>query len=116
MRNIWKVRNKWVKEKNHPKSCNKPIRALWFIQAYYTVNKMFTVFSGGDGHYFTRNDYWVTEGKFAICEENYRPTSSEYTQEDLLMGMIRDALAREQRVKSLRKIIKFSPHFFVFVG
>jgi hypothetical protein len=46
---------------------------------------MFTVFSGGDGHYFTRNYYWVTEGKFAICEENYRPTSSEYTQEDLLM-------------------------------
>jgi hypothetical protein len=83
--NIWKVRNKWIKATMHQKICNKPIGTLSFKRAYYTVNKLFTVYSGGDGHYLTRNDYWVTDGKLTICEENYRPTSTEYTQEDLSM-------------------------------
>ena len=85
IRNTWKVRNKWVKMTMHEKSCNKPIRTFSFNQAYYTVNKQFTIYSGGDGHYFTRNDYWVEDGKLTICNENNRPTSTEYTQEDLLM-------------------------------
>jgi hypothetical protein len=49
------------------------------------VNKQFIVYSGGDSHYLTRNKYWVIDGKLTICKENYRPTSTEYTQEDLLM-------------------------------
>ena len=44
VRNIWKVRNKWVKARMHQKSCNKPIRPLWFSRKYYTVNKLFTVY------------------------------------------------------------------------
>ncbi|CAB3993513.1 Hypothetical predicted protein [Paramuricea clavata] len=83
--NIWKVRNKWVKETMHQKTCNKPIRTTWLYRKYYTVNKQFTVYSGGDGGYLTRNDYWVEDGRLTICKENYRPISSEYTQEDLLM-------------------------------
>ena len=85
VRQIWKVRNKWVEATMHYISCNKPIGTSWLIRKYYTVNKQFTVYSGGNGQYFTRNDYWVEDGKFIICKENYRPKSSEYTQEDLLM-------------------------------
>ncbi|CAB4007777.1 Hypothetical predicted protein [Paramuricea clavata] len=84
-RNIWKVRNKWVKLTMHGKSCNKPVITFSFNRAYYTMNKQFTVYSGADGHYFTRNDYWVEDGKLTICNENNKPTSTEYTQEDLLM-------------------------------
>ena len=82
VRNIWKLRNKWVKATMHYKTCNKPIS---LIRQYYTVNKQFIVYSGGDSHYLTRNKYWVIDGKLTICKENYRPTSTEYTQEDLLM-------------------------------
>ncbi|CAB4016435.1 Hypothetical predicted protein [Paramuricea clavata] len=85
VQNIWKLRNYWVKEEMHRKSCKKPIRTFWLYRKYYTVNKQFSVYSGGDGHYFTRNDYWLDDGKLTICEENNRPDSTEYTQEDLLM-------------------------------
>ncbi|CAB3996765.1 Hypothetical predicted protein [Paramuricea clavata] len=67
------------------KSCNKHIRTTWFYRKYYTVNKQFTVYSGGDGDYFKRNDYWVENGRLTMCEENNRPDSTEYTQKDLLM-------------------------------
>ncbi|CAB3981158.1 Hypothetical predicted protein [Paramuricea clavata] len=85
VRNIWKERNKWVKAKIHQKSCNKPIRESWLYQKYYTVNKQFTVYLGRRGQYFTRNDYGVDDGKPFTCQEKFRPESSEYTQEDLLM-------------------------------
>ena len=86
VRNIWKLRNKWVKARMHQKSCNKPIRPLWFAGLkFYTLNKQFTVYLAPTSQYFTRNDYGVRDGRLTICEENYRPTSSEYTQEDLLM-------------------------------
>ncbi|CAB3995319.1 Hypothetical predicted protein [Paramuricea clavata] len=85
VRNIWELRNDWGKATMHKKTCNKPIRTSWLYRKYYTVNKQFTVYSGGDGGYLTRNDYWVEDGKLTICEENYRPTSSEYTKEYLLM-------------------------------
>ena len=85
VRNIWKVRNKWVKGTMHQKSCNKPIRESWLYRKYYTVNKQFTVYLGGRGQYFTRNDYGVKDGKLYICDEKFRPVSTEYTQEDLLM-------------------------------
>jgi hypothetical protein len=49
------------------------------------VNKQFTVYFAPRSQYFTRNNYGVKNGKPYICEENLRPTSSEYTEEDLLM-------------------------------
>ncbi|CAB3999061.1 Hypothetical predicted protein [Paramuricea clavata] len=85
VKNIWKVRNKWLKATMHRKSCNKHIRTLWFYRKYYTVNKQFTVYLGSRGQYFTRNDYGVHGGKLYICKEKFKPTSTEYTQEDLLM-------------------------------
>ncbi|CAB3981152.1 Hypothetical predicted protein, partial [Paramuricea clavata] len=85
VRNIWKVRNKWVKARMYKKSCNKPIREFWLYREYYIVDKQFTVYSGGDGDYFTRNEYWVEDGKLKICYVNKRPDATEYTQEDLLM-------------------------------
>ena len=85
VKNIWKVRNKWVKARMHQKSCNKPIRESWLYQKYYTVNKQFTLYLERRGQYFTRNDYGVKDGQLYICEEKFRPTSAEYTQEDLLM-------------------------------
>ena len=48
-------------------------------RVYYTVNKHFTVYSGSNGQYFTRNDYGVQDGKPFTCEENYGPESAEYT-------------------------------------
>ena len=85
VRNIWKVRNKWVKEQMHKKSCNKPIKTFWFYRKYYTVNKQFTVYLAGRSQYFTRNYYAMKDGKPYICQEKVRPISTEYTQEDLLM-------------------------------
>ena len=44
VRNIWKVRNKWVKPRMHRKICNTPIRIIWPYRVYYTVSKQFTVY------------------------------------------------------------------------
>jgi hypothetical protein len=85
VRKIWKVRNNWIKETMHEKSCNKPIRQTWLYRKYYTVNKQLTVYFAAGSQYFTRNDYGVKEGKPYICQEKFRPTLTEYTQEDLLM-------------------------------
>ncbi|CAB4029502.1 Hypothetical predicted protein [Paramuricea clavata] len=85
VRNIWKLRNKWVKGIMHQKSCNKLIRHSWSFGEYYTVNKQFTVYLQRRGQYFTRNEYGVKDGKLYTCDEKFRPRSSEYTQEDLLM-------------------------------
>ena len=85
VRNVWKLCNKLVKARMHQKSCNKPIRESWLNRQYYTVNKQFTVYSAGDGQYFTRNDYCVKNGKPYICQEKFKPISTEYTKEDLLM-------------------------------
>ncbi|CAB4031068.1 Hypothetical predicted protein [Paramuricea clavata] len=85
VQNIWKVRNKWVKERIHKKSCNKPIRESWLYREYYSVNKQFTVYSAARSQYFTKNEYGVEDGKPSTCDEKFRPESTEYTQEDLLM-------------------------------
>ncbi|CAB4023182.1 Hypothetical predicted protein, partial [Paramuricea clavata] len=85
VRNIWKVRNKWVKAKMHEKSCNKPIRTVRLPRKYYTVNKQFTVYYAARSQYFTRNGYGVKYAQHYVCDEKLRTTSSEYTQEDLLM-------------------------------
>jgi hypothetical protein len=85
VRNIWKVRNKWVKATMHQKSCNKPIKESWLNRQYYTVKKQFTVYFAAANQYFTRNDYGVQDGKPHICQEKFRLESTKYTQEDLLM-------------------------------
>ena len=85
VRNIWEVRNYRVKKRMHRKSCNKPNRTIWLNQRYYTVNKQFTFYVAPTDQYFTRNDYAVKDGKLKICREKLGPTSTEYTQEDLLM-------------------------------
>ena len=85
VRNIWKLRNVWVKERMHLKSCNKPDRHFWLNRLYYVVSKQFTVYLSNTSQYFTRNDYGVIDGKPYICQEKLRPTSTEYTQDDLLM-------------------------------
>ncbi|CAB3993516.1 Hypothetical predicted protein [Paramuricea clavata] len=85
VRNIWKVRNKWLKATMHQQSCNKPIRESRLYRNYYTVNKEFTVYFVPRNQYFTRNDYGVRDGKPHMCDEQFRPISTEYTQEDLLM-------------------------------
>jgi hypothetical protein len=85
VRKIWKVRNKSVKAKMHEKSCNKPIRTFSINRAYYTVNKRFTVYFAPRSQHFTRNDCGVEDGELYICEEKFKPSSTEYTQEDLLL-------------------------------
>ncbi len=84
VRNIWKLRNRWVKQRMHYKSCNKPNRTVWVLRQYYTVSKQFTLYLSPTGQYFTRNDYGVMDGKPHICKEKLRPESTEYTQEDRL--------------------------------
>ena len=85
LRNIWKVRNKWVKATMLQKSCNKPIRILRIYRNYYTVNKQFTVYFVATSEYFTRNEYGVQDAQLHICDEKFTSFSTEYTQEDLLM-------------------------------
>jgi hypothetical protein len=84
VRNIWKVRNRWLKATMHQKSCNEPIREIW-MQNYYTVNKQFTVYFGIRGQYYKRNEYVVKDGKPFTCKEMVRSISTEYTKEDLSM-------------------------------
>ena len=85
VRNIWKVRNKWVKATMLQKSCNKPIRIFRIYRNYYTVNKQFTVYFVATSEYFTRNEYGVQDAQLHICDEKFTSFSTEYTQEDLLM-------------------------------
>jgi hypothetical protein len=50
------------------------------------VNKQFTVYDAPGSQFFTRNqDYGVEDALCYICKEKFKPTSTEYTQEDLLM-------------------------------
>ena len=49
------------------------------------MNKQFTVFYAARSQYFTRNDYGVKDGKLYICKKKFKPKSTEYTEEDLLM-------------------------------
>ena len=76
---LWKIRNSWEKFKEVYK-CYR-----YYYLLYYTVTKQFTVYSAYNSQYFTRKDYAVIDGKPNICEKKLRPTSTEYTQEDLLM-------------------------------
>ena len=76
---LWRTRNSWEKFKEVYK-CYR-----YHYLLYYTVTKQFTVYSAYNSQYFTRNDYAVIDGNPNICGKKLRPTSTEYTQEDLLM-------------------------------
>ena len=77
---IWRTRNSWEKFKEVYK-CYR----YYYLLYYYTVTKQFTVYSASNSQYFTRKDYTVIDGEPTTCEKKLRPTSTEYTQEDLLM-------------------------------
>ena len=83
VKNIWKLRNNWVMGRRYFKSCNFEV---WiFNKLYYSINKQFTVYLSSRAQYFTRHEYAVIEDLLAVCEEILRPTSYQYTKEDLLM-------------------------------
>ncbi len=84
VRNIWKLRNAWMKKTMHLKNCSEPTRTTWLNRLYYTA-KQFTVYLSVTGQYYTKNNYGVGDGKVYICKEKLGPLSIEYTQEDLLM-------------------------------
>ena len=83
VRVIWRTRNSWEKFKDRH-TCRGSVDKLSDAQ-YYTVNKQFIVYFASRSQYFTRNNYSVKDGTPYICKEYYSPTSTEYTQEDLLM-------------------------------
>ena len=85
VRNNWKLPNDRVKERLHLKSCNESNDSLVLYGKYYTSNKHFTIYSGSHSQYFTRNDHALKDGNLILCAEKFRPISTEYTQEDLLM-------------------------------
>ena len=68
VRNIWKERNKYVKEWMHYKSCNLP-DVYWFPQEIYTVRKDFSVLILPTDQVIAKYDYGVVKGKFEICKE-----------------------------------------------
>jgi hypothetical protein len=82
IRSIWITRNLWKKLKDLY-TCSGSVTKIY--SRYYTVNKQFTVYLAATSQYFTRNDYGVKDGKLTICREKFKPISTEYTQEDLLM-------------------------------
>ena len=71
VRNIWKLRNKWVKAKMHYKSCNKPIYFYIISRMFYTVRKDFSILILPTDQVIAKYDYGVFEGKLEICEEKF---------------------------------------------
>jgi hypothetical protein len=67
-RDIWKERNKYVKEWMYYKSCNLP-DVYWFPQELYTVRKDFSVLILPTDQVIAKYDYGVFEGKLEICLE-----------------------------------------------
>jgi hypothetical protein len=76
-RDIWKERNKYVKEWMHYKSCNLP-DVYWYHQELYTVRKDFSVLFLPTDQVIAKYDYGVFKGKFAICEEKLLYRVSHY--------------------------------------
>ena len=71
VRNIWKLRNKWVKRTMHYKSCNKPIRFRRIRRKFYTVRKDFSVLILPTDQVIAKDDYGVFKGKLIICKEKF---------------------------------------------
>lgn len=80
---IWRVANSWKKIKNQYQC--KELNPALYEKKWYTVSKHFTVYFATNCQYFTRNDYAVEDGELRLCDETTRPTSRQFTKEDLLM-------------------------------
>ena len=61
----WKLHNEWAKKELLLKHCN--VSMEMFIKNNYTIFKNFTVFFKPTQQSFTRKDYGVFRGFFAIC-------------------------------------------------
>ena len=83
VKNIWKLRNRWVMWKRHKKNCNNGRVRLH--QTYFTVSKQFALYCSPRSQYFTRYDYDVRNGAAIVCSQTLRPLSYQYTKEDLSM-------------------------------
>ena len=82
VKNIWKLRNYWVKSNRYSRSC----KTRWKIYKHaYIVYKKFTVYFGAKSQYFTKHDYDVKDGELVVCEKILRLGSFQYSKEDLLM-------------------------------
>ena len=68
-RNIWKLRNDYVKASMHFKSCDKATNFYTILQELYTVRKDFSVLILLTNQVIAKYDYGVFEGKLEICEE-----------------------------------------------
>ena len=71
VRNIWKVRNKWVKAKMHYKNCNQPIYVYRIRREFYTVRKDFSVLILPTDQVIAKDDYGVHECYLIICKEKF---------------------------------------------
>ncbi|CAB3995306.1 Hypothetical predicted protein, partial [Paramuricea clavata] len=78
VRNIWKVRNKWVKARMHRKSCNVPILVdVGMIrQKFYTVRKDFSILILATDQVIAKYNYGVFEVK---SDENKWKTFLKYS-------------------------------------
>ncbi|CAB4000827.1 latrophilin receptor A [Paramuricea clavata] len=82
---LWITRNSWKNFKERRYICRGYVRRLISKARLYTVTNQFTVYWAPTSQYFTRNDYAVINGEPNICDEKFRPESTEYTHENLLM-------------------------------
>ena len=71
VKNIWKLRDAWVKRTMHYKSCNKPIYFYRIRRKFYIVRKDFSVLILPTDQVIAKYDYGVFEGKLEICEEKF---------------------------------------------
>ena len=78
---VWRTRNSWEKFLNRYK-CHKYAYALRAF--HYVLSEKFLLYFAQNGQFFTWNDYAVIHGKPVICEEKFTPSTTEYTEEDLL--------------------------------
>ncbi len=69
VRNIWKLRNDWVKKTMHFKSCRKPTLEGEVRQEKYTVLKDFRILIFEPKQFISKYDYGVFKGKLIICLE-----------------------------------------------
>ena len=82
VKNIWKLRNYWVMERRHTKSCNE---ILLLNKPFYIVNNQFTIYYAVNSQYFPSHSYAIKNGEPVVCKRNVQNLSTEYTKEDLLM-------------------------------
>ena len=70
-RNIWKLRNYWVKGTMYQQSCNLPIYVYTIARERYTVRKDFSVLILETDQVIAKYDYGVFKGELRICKEKF---------------------------------------------